>query len=152
MLRQYRHQSKIHSRFRLVGGSSRVPRRCETDLGVGGVEDTVEALEEGLTVDKVKTLSRWCTEVVDDTIDRGGSTANVRVERSWPDLSVGGQCIRDLEVRYEDETFDRKSRVWILTEPMLKFKFWRLSYWVVVNFSKPVFLSYVAPVADWYAE
>lgn len=60
---------------------------------MGGVEDTVEALEEALTVDKVKTLSGRRAEVVNDRVDRAGSAANVGVECSWPNLTVGSQRV-----------------------------------------------------------
>ena len=121
-----RNRSKISSSPDLVGGGICVAGRGETDAGVRGVEDAVEALDERLAVDKVKTLSRRRAEVVHDRVDRAAGAADVSVERPWPNLAVGGQRICDLEVRYQERLFDRTSRM--LTEPMLKLRFSRASY------------------------
>ena len=82
----------------LVGSGIGVIRRCKTDSRLGGVKDTVEALKEALTVDKIKALSGRSADVVDNPIDCTRSAANVAVERSRPDLTVGGQRVRDLQV------------------------------------------------------
>jgi hypothetical protein len=80
VFQQRENRRKIHSCSDLVGGGIRVTRRCETDPGVRGVEDAVETLEEGLTVDEVKAPSGRGTEVVHDQVDRANSTADVGVE------------------------------------------------------------------------
>ena len=38
------------------------------------------------------------------------------------------------------------------TLPIWKFKFWRALYWVTLMLRRPVVLSIVAPVADWYLD
>lgn len=112
----------------LVGGGIRVGRHCKTDLGVRGVEDAVEALEETLTVDKVKTLSGRRAEIVDDRVNRAASTADVGVERSWPNLAVGCQRVCDLEASLCKGMVRSIEYERILTEPMLKLRFWRAAY------------------------
>lgn len=44
--------------------------------------DGVEPLEEGLTVDKVKTLTGVATEVTDDEVHVARAAADIRVERT----------------------------------------------------------------------
>ena len=64
---------------------------------VPSIKDTVETLEECLTVDKVETLAGRGFEVVHDRVDRTRRSADVRVERAWPYLAVGGQFKRGLK-------------------------------------------------------
>lgn len=63
----------------------------ETDALVGGIEDGVETLEEGVAVDEVETLARVRAEVVDDEVDGAGGATDVGVQRAGEELSVGGQ-------------------------------------------------------------
>lgn len=58
---------------------------------VGSIEDSIEALEESLSVDKVQTLSRGCSDVTNNQVNAIGSPANSCVKGTRPDLSVGGK-------------------------------------------------------------
>jgi hypothetical protein len=50
--------------------------------------------------------------------------------------------------KYESSNFE--SYDVRLTPAIWKFKFFKLLYWELVNLSRPVVSSSVAPVADWY--
>ena len=63
-------------------------------MGIGRVEDGVEALKEGEAVDEVETFTRWRAEVVDDKQDVTWLTANGSVQGARPDLGVGGEAER----------------------------------------------------------
>jgi len=76
---------------RLVGGSGGERGGGEADTLVGGIEDRVEALEEGVPVDEVKTLTGVRAEVVDNQVDGAGGSTDVSVERTGEELSIGGQ-------------------------------------------------------------
>lgn len=76
----------------LVGSSICKWSGGEADSFVGGVKHRVEALEEGETVDEVKTLSARSTQVVCDEIDVSSNSANVGVESTGPQLSIWCQC------------------------------------------------------------
>lgn len=77
----------------------------ETNTFVGVVEDAVETLEECVTVDEVETLARVRSEVTDNEVDAGVGSTDVAVERTRPDLGVGGQGVgyrANLEVKVRE--------------------------------------------------
>jgi len=63
----------------------------KTNTLAGGIEDRIEALEEGVTVDEVETLAGVRAKIVDDKVDVASNTTDVGVEGTGPELSVGGQ-------------------------------------------------------------
>ena len=76
---------------RLVGGGIGERGGSKTNTLVGGVVDGIEALEEGHTIDEVETLTRVRAKIVNDEVDAAGSTTNLGIEGTGPDLSIGGQ-------------------------------------------------------------
>jgi hypothetical protein len=76
---------------RLVGSGMGEGGLGEADALSGGVEDGVEALEEGIAVDEVETLTGVGAEVADDEVDAARDTTDISVERAREDLSVGGE-------------------------------------------------------------
>lgn len=76
---------------RLVGGGLGEGGVGKADALVGGIEDGVEALEEGVAVDEVETLAGVGAKVVDDAVDASGNTTDVGVERAGENLTVGSE-------------------------------------------------------------
>lgn len=81
----------------LIGGGCGKGGGSETDTLVGGVEDGVEALEEGETIDEVETLTAGCAKAVSDEIDVPSNTANVSVKGTRPDLGIRSKLESGLE-------------------------------------------------------
>jgi len=75
--------------MRLIGCVLRVRGGRESDLGVGGVEDGVEALEESESIDEVQALAALGANVVDYEVNVAVRAANLRVEGTRPDLGIG---------------------------------------------------------------
>jgi len=71
----------------------------QTNTLVGGIEDGIEALKEAVTIDEVETFTRGRTKIVDDEVDAAGSTTDVGVEGTGPELSIGGQLKGGLWVK-----------------------------------------------------
>ena len=65
-----------------VGRRIGVRGRCKADARVGGVEDGVEALQEGVAVDEVETLAGRCASRADDEIDVVGAATDGGVKRT----------------------------------------------------------------------
>jgi hypothetical protein len=82
---------RVLTQRRLVGSGLGERGGGKTNTLAGGIEDRIEALEEGLTVDEVKTFAGGRAKIIDDEVDAASSTTNVGVERTGPELSVGGQ-------------------------------------------------------------
>ena len=116
---------QCHATASVRGGLCILCRR-KTNLVVVSVKDTVEALNERLAVDKVHPLSGRSADGVHDGVDRTSGPANVSVERPRPDLGVGNQRVRVLEVQCQQWSFDG---TWcLLTEPTWRLRFWRALY------------------------
>ena len=60
----------------------------KTHTLVGGVKNGVEAFKECKTVNEVKALAGRTTDIIDDEVDAVGVSANDRVERPGPRLSI----------------------------------------------------------------
>lgn len=65
---------------RSVGSGGGKGSGSQTDPLVGGVEDGVETLKEGLAVDEVETLAGVSAEVTDDEVHAVGIATNSSVE------------------------------------------------------------------------
>lgn len=75
----------------LVGGGSGEGGGSETDPLVSGIENGVEALEESEPVDEVETLAAVGAKIVDDEVDAASNTADISVEGTGPELTIGSQ-------------------------------------------------------------
>ena len=64
----------------LVGGGGGEGRGREADALVGGVEDTVETLEEDLAIDEIETLAGGGADVVNDEVDGAGAATDGGVQ------------------------------------------------------------------------
>ena len=82
---------RILTQRRLVGSGLGERGSSKTNTLAGGIEDRIEALEEGVNVDEVETLAGVRAKIIDDEVDAASSTTNVGVEGTGPELSVGGQ-------------------------------------------------------------
>ena len=82
---------RILTQRRLVGSGFSERGGSKTNTLAGGIEDRIEALEEGVTVNEVETLAGVRAKIIDDEVDAASSTTNVGVEGTGPELSVGGQ-------------------------------------------------------------
>lgn len=71
----------------------------QTNSLVGGIKDDIKALEEGVTVDEIESLTRGRADIIYDEIDAAGSPTDESVERTGPELSVGGQFKGGLRIR-----------------------------------------------------
>lgn len=65
---------------RSVGSGGGKGSGSQTDPLVGGVEDGVETLKEGLAVDEVKTLAGGGADVIHDKVHAVGIATNSSVE------------------------------------------------------------------------
>jgi hypothetical protein len=131
-----------------VGGGSRIRGCGKTDTVIGGVEHGVEALKESVAIDEVETFTTGCANGVDNEVDVAVTTTNIGIEGARPDLAVGGEsagCLFKIVNKGR-----QNSRQQGRTLPILKFRFSRALYWVELMRRRPVVLSRVAFVADWY--
>lgn len=62
----------------------------QTNSLVSGIKDDIEALEEGVTIDEIESLTRGRSNIIYDEIDAAGSPTDLSVEGTGPKLSVGG--------------------------------------------------------------
>ena len=75
----------------LVGSGLGERGGSKTNMLLAGIEDRIEALKEGLTVDEIETLAGGRAKITDDKVDAVGGTTDVGVEGTGPDLGVRGQ-------------------------------------------------------------
>lgn len=68
----------------------------ETDTPIGGIENRVEALKESVSVDEVQALAAVGSEVGDDQVNVARCASDGGVERTGPQLGIGGQLVDDL--------------------------------------------------------
>ena len=52
----------------------------QTNSFMGGIKDYVKALEEGVTVNEIESLTRGRTEIVYDEVNVAGSPTDISVE------------------------------------------------------------------------
>ena len=95
----------LHSLVNRRGG---VRRRRETDALVGGVEDRVEALQEGHAANEIKALTRRRANRVHDEVHVVHGAADRSVERPLQ----GGECHPTL--RTGGETEKLTGQIWAL--------------------------------------
>ena len=122
----------------------------EANSAIRGIEDWVEALEEGEAIDEVETRASVGTDTVDNQVDIASGSSNESVQGTRPCLGVYGELESDLDnrdVRINGYSVFKNNET--LTPLIRKNKLCRLENCVVVKRSKPVFLSETAPVARW---
>ena len=72
----------------LIGRGLREGSSGKSNTLVGSVEDGVETLEEGETVDEVEAFAAGRAKTVGDEVNRVSNTTNVSVEGTRPDLGI----------------------------------------------------------------
>ena len=87
------HQSalQVPTQRHLVGSGVGKRGGSKTNTVIAGIVDRIEAFEEGLTVDEIKTLAGVRAKITDDKVDATCSTTDLGVEGTGPDLGVGSQ-------------------------------------------------------------
>jgi len=88
---QHQPTLRVPTQRRLVGSGVSERGGSKTNTLIAGIVDRIEAFEEDLTVDPVKTLAGVRAKIADDKVDAVGSTTDQGVEGTGPDLGVGGQ-------------------------------------------------------------
>jgi len=87
---------------RLVCSRSSEGSSGETNTVVSGVEDRVEPLKESISVDEVKTLTRRCSDRINDEVNIASNATDLSIKRTREDLGIGRQsecCATDDKVQ-----------------------------------------------------
>lgn len=85
-----------------IGSGVRVGGSGQSDLLIGGVIDGVEALQECVTVDEIKTLTTGGTKIANNQVDTASGATDLCVKRAGPQLGVWGKSVRTT-IRSEDQ-------------------------------------------------
>jgi hypothetical protein len=75
----------------LIRGGMSKGSVCKANTFICGIQNKVKALQEGLTVDEVKTRSAVATNITHNEVNGAGSSADQAVKRTRPELSIGSQ-------------------------------------------------------------
>ena len=70
------------------------------DASIGGVENRVKPFKEYVAQGEVKAFTTARTKIVHDKVDSASGTTDLGIEKTRPDLSVGGELVADLEESY----------------------------------------------------
>ena len=79
-----------------IGSGVRERGSGQSDLIIGGVKDGIEALQECVTINEIKTLTTGATNIANNQVNIVSRATDFCVKRAGPYLGVWSESVRHL--------------------------------------------------------